>query len=125
MPNDPVTMEKASSDVPSSYWRMASHETPLTTAFSLFTPNVQLPHHSNWPHSATEPNSREDIGWPVPQRSMSYSNHDSLHHPSYSTFHQNPSEPSSRDEFAPRQGPPPPDVYPTNLTPTSVSGSGT
>jgi hypothetical protein len=57
---------------------------------------------------------------------MSYSNHDSLHHPSaYPTFHQNPSEPSSRDEFATRQTAPPPDGYPPTLTPTSVSGSTT
>lgn len=123
MPNDPASMVKVPSDVSPSYWRMNSHETPLTPAFSPFTSNVQLPTHSNWAHSATEPSSREDIGWSVPQRSMSYSNHDSLHHPSTYPFHQNPVEPNSRDEFASRQAAPPPDVYAPTLTPTSVSGS--
>jgi hypothetical protein len=124
MPNDPGSMAKNPSDVSSPYWRMNSHETPLTPAFSPFSSNVHLPPHPNWPHSATEPNSREDLGWSVPQRSMSYSNHDSLHHPpTYSAFHQSPQEPNSRDEFVPRQAAQPPDVYAPTLTPASVSAS--
>lgn len=119
-------MAKAPSDVTSPYWRINSHVTPLTPAFSPYSPHVQLPHHSNWPHSATEPHSREDIDWAIPQRSMSYSNSDSLNHSSaYPTFHQNPAEPNSRDDFGPRQAPQPPDVYAPTLTPTSVSGSTT
>jgi hypothetical protein len=117
-------MAKNPSDVSSPYWRMNNHDNHLTPAFSPFSSNIHLPHHSNWPHSATESSSREDLGWSVPPRSMSYSNHDSLHHPStYSTFHQSPQEPSSRDEFAPRQAAQPPDVYAPTLTPASVSAS--
>jgi hypothetical protein len=125
MPNDTASLAKNPSDVSSSYWRN-SHETPLTPAFSPFSSNVNLPPHSNWqPHSATEPTSREDLGWSVPPpRSMSFSNHDSFHHPStYPGFHQSPQEPNSRDDFAHRQAVPPPDVYAPTLTPTSVSAS--
>lgn len=126
MPNDSGSMAKNPSDVSSSYWRMNSHEPPLTPAFSPFSSNVHLPPHPNWPHSATEPSSREDLGWSVPPRSMSYSNHDSLHHPpAYSAFHQSPQEPNSRDEFAPRQAAQPPDAYAPTLTPVSVSASTT
>lgn len=125
MPNDNASLAKNPTDVSSSYWRMNSHEAPLTPVFSPFPPNANLPHHPNWPQSATEPTSRDDLGWSVPPpRSLSYSNHDSFHHPpTYPSFHQSPPEPNSRDEFTNRQTAPPPDVYAPTLTPTSVSAS--
>lgn len=116
---------KAPSDVSSSYWRMNNHESPLTPAFSPFSSNVQVPHHANWSHAATEPAPREELGgWPVPQRSMSYSHHEALHHPpAYPNYHHTSTEHNTREEYTHRPPPQQPDVYAPALTPTNVSVS--
>lgn len=60
-------------DVPSIYWRGTHQESPITPAFSPFTPSGQIPPVHTWPNHP-EPNSREDMSWSAPQRSISYSN---------------------------------------------------
>ncbi|KAI9053602.1 hypothetical protein LZ554_002556 [Drepanopeziza brunnea f. sp. 'monogermtubi'] len=61
-----------------SYWRINTHASPITPAFSPFTPNLQIPPWT--PHAEASP--RED-NWSAPQRSISYSNLEGLH-----TLHQ-------------------------------------
>jgi Fungal Zn(2)-Cys(6) binuclear cluster domain len=117
---DSVNMSKGSSDMPSSYWRMNSHESPMTPAFSPFSSNPQLPHHPTWSPAATEPSPREEFGWPVPQRSMSYGNHETLPHHSNYSFHHPPQSTNIRDEFSNRPSPHQLDVYPP-LPPTTNS----
>jgi hypothetical protein len=114
-------MAKPPLDNSSSYWRSNNHESPLTPAFPPYPPNVHP--HANWSHGPPEPTSRDDLGWTVPQRSMSYGNHESMHHPSaYSPFHQPPSDGSIREDYVSRPGPPP-EGYPPTLTPNSNSVS--
>ncbi|KAJ5032613.1 uncharacterized protein L3040_009210 [Drepanopeziza brunnea f. sp. 'multigermtubi'] len=61
-----------------SYWRINTHASPITPAFSPFTPNLQIPPWT--PHAEASP--RED-NWSAPQRSISYGNLEGLH-----TLHQ-------------------------------------
>lgn len=49
-------------------------ESPITpaSAYSPYTPGLQHPSHPSWPSIASEPASREEVNWTVPNRSMSY-----------------------------------------------------
>ncbi|KAH9218975.1 hypothetical protein DL95DRAFT_487244 [Leptodontidium sp. 2 PMI_412] len=78
------------------YWRVNPQDSPLTPAFSPFTPGLQIPPPQNWPNPHPEASPREDPGWSVPQRSISYSNLEGLH-----SQHQN-------TQYA--QYPPPPPI---------------
>jgi len=73
---------KSQTEMPQSFWRANPQESPLTPAFSPFTPNLQIPPPQNWPTTHTEPSPRDELSWPVPQRSISYSNLEGLqgHH---------------------------------------------
>ncbi|KAG0650969.1 hypothetical protein D0Z07_2503 [Hyphodiscus hymeniophilus] len=69
---------KTPSDMP-PYWRVNPQDSPMTPAFSPFTPSHQIPPPQNWPTSQAEPVQRDEMTWSVPQRSISYSNLESLH----------------------------------------------
>jgi len=78
---------KPQSDVPQSFWRGNPQESPMTPAFSPFTPSLQIPPHQNWPSSHAEPSPRDELSWSVPQRSNSYGNLESLqNHHQYSHY---------------------------------------
>ena len=67
------------SEVPQSFWRVNPQDSPVTPAFSPFTPNLQIPPPQNWPHPHTEASPRDELSWgSVPQRSISYSNIEGL-----------------------------------------------
>ncbi|CAG8956092.1 hypothetical protein HYFRA_00011876 [Hymenoscyphus fraxineus] len=99
-------------DVSQQYWRANAQDSPLTPAFSPFTPNLQIPPPQNWPTPHTEPSPREDMSWPVPQRSMSYNNLDGLqnHQQNYAPYSQAPPDhytAKPRSQQLPAMYPPP------------------
>ncbi|KAG9245697.1 hypothetical protein BJ878DRAFT_337641 [Calycina marina] len=61
-------------DSSSMYWRGQHQDSPMTPAFSPFTPSGQNLPVQTWPKSQPEPNQRDDASWPAPHRSMSYNN---------------------------------------------------
>ena len=76
-------------DVPQSFWRATPQDSPLTPAFSPFTPTgIQIPPpQQSWPTPHTDASPRDDLAWSVPQRSISYSNLEGLSSQSqYSQF---------------------------------------
>lgn len=74
-------------EIPPSYWRVNAQDSPMTPAFSPFTPSLQVPPPQNWSASQTEPSPRDELSWSVPQRSMSYGNLESLqNHSQYSPY---------------------------------------
>jgi hypothetical protein len=76
----PGLKQQGQGDVPQTFWRQNNaQDSPLTPAFSPFTPSLQIPPPQNWPTPHTEPSPRDDISWSVPQRSISYSNLEGLH----------------------------------------------
>lgn len=86
---------KPQGDVSQTFWRPNPQESPITPAFSPFTPSLQIPPAQNWPPPHTEPSPRDEIAWSVPQRSSSYSNLDGLqnqqqysHYPPTNPQHQ-------------------------------------
>jgi len=66
--------ELPQADVPNMYWKGNHQESPITPAFSPFTPSGPIPPVHTWPNNQPEPSPREDLSWSVPQRSISYSN---------------------------------------------------
>ena len=75
----PGLKQQGQSDVPQTFWRSnTAQDSPLTPAFSPFTPNLHIPPPQNWPTPHTEPSPRDEAGWSVPQRSISYSNLEGL-----------------------------------------------
>lgn len=99
MAPDASPSTKPQSDVPQSFWRVNPQDSPLTPAFSPFTPSLQIPPPQNWPASHPEPSPREDIGWSVPQRSISYSNLEGLHNNHQYGPYANPSPQSGPDPY--------------------------
>ncbi|KAL2064857.1 hypothetical protein VTL71DRAFT_3997 [Oculimacula yallundae] len=82
------------------YWRVNAQDSPLTPAFSPFTPGLQIPPPQNWPAPHTEASPREDPGWSVPQRSISYSNLEGLHNQHQNTqYAQYPPPPPINDHY--------------------------
>ncbi|KAI9890691.1 MAG: hypothetical protein M1814_003760 [Vezdaea aestivalis] len=66
-------------DPSSNFWRLA--ESPMTPAFSTFQspPSMTAPESNGAARSAYPVDgSREDVGWPLPSRSMSFGNVESL-----------------------------------------------
>lgn len=114
IPGEPVNLSKGSPDMPSPYWR---NESPMTPGFSSFAPGLHLSHHTTWSPAATEPSPREEFGWSLPQRSMSYGSHETLLQHSNYSFHPTT---NGRDDFSNRPSPHPLDVY-SSLPPTTGS----
>jgi hypothetical protein len=83
------------SDVPQSFWRVNPQDSPLTPAFSPFTPNLQIPPPQNWPAPHPEASPRDDMSWSVPQRSNSYSNLEGLQsqHQQYAQYGHQSAQP--------------------------------
>jgi len=79
---------KPQPDIANSYWRMNNQDSPMTPAFSPFTPNLPNPSAQNWTPQQAEPSPREEMSWSVPQRSISYSNLEGLQggHQAYSPY---------------------------------------
>jgi hypothetical protein len=132
----PGLKQQGQSDVPPAFWSQNStRDSPLTPAFSPFTPNLHIPPPQSWPTQHTEPSPREDIAWSVPQRSISYSNLEGLHgqqpqHQYTPSYTQSPSSsvPDNHYTTKPRQHPgmyPPPSTQTTNsmMVPTSATSS--
>lgn len=90
------------------YWRVNPQDSPITPAFSPFTPGLQMPPSQNWP-PPHEASPREDPGWSVPQRSSSYSNFEGLHNqepnPQYAQY---PPPPPIHDQYSKPPGMQPP-----------------
>jgi hypothetical protein len=86
-PDASPSTSKAPSEIPPSYWRVNAQESPMTPAFSPFTPSLQVPPPQNWPASQAESIQRDEMSWSVPQRSMSYGSLESLQsHNQYSPY---------------------------------------
>ncbi|KAG4033292.1 hypothetical protein MFRU_005g03040 [Monilinia fructicola] len=69
---------KTPADMSGNYWSTSSQESPMTPGFSPYiAPNMHMGNAQNWQsrghHGQSETNAREPE-WPVPQRSVSYSN---------------------------------------------------
>lgn len=78
-PNTSPVVAKSQAEAHQGYWRATPQESPITPAFSPFTPGLHIPPSQNWPASHTEPSPRDESSWPPPQRSSSYSNIEGLH----------------------------------------------
>ncbi len=101
-PEASPSTSKTPSDIP-PYWRVNAQDSPMTPAFSPFTPGLQIPPPHNWPTSQAEPIQRDELTWSVPQRSMSYGNLETLHSQNQYSPYPNPHS----------QHPPPLDHYST------------
>ncbi|KAB8298974.1 hypothetical protein EYC80_001115 [Monilinia laxa] len=69
---------KTPADMTGNYWPTSSQESPMTPGFSPYVaPNMHMGNAQNWQsrghHGQSEASSREPE-WPLPQRSVSYSN---------------------------------------------------
>jgi hypothetical protein len=96
MAPDVSSNPKPQTEAPQSFWRQNPQDSPLTPAFSPFTPSLQIPPPQNWPTSQTEASPRDDLSWSVPQRSISYSNLEGLqqhHQQHYTPYSHAPSHP--------------------------------
>lgn len=122
MASDASPGTKSQAELPQSFWRVNPQESPLTPAFSPFTPNLQIPPPQNWPATHTEPSSRDELSWSVPQRSISYSNLEGLqgHHP-YSPYPPpNAQNHSATDHYTTKPRLPQAGMYPPPIS-TSTS----
>ena len=99
MAPDASPSSKAPGEGPPSFWRGNPHDSPMTPAFSPFTPNLTMPPAQSWPISHPEASPREDLSWAgsAPQRSISYSNLEGLQnqtHQQYSPYPHAPTQPA-------------------------------
>jgi hypothetical protein len=84
---------KPQTEVSQSFWRANPQDSPLTPAFSPFTPSLQIPPPQSWPPPQTEASPRDELAWSVPQRSISYSNLEGLQgQQHYAPFQHPPSQ---------------------------------
>ncbi|PSS27884.1 hypothetical protein M430DRAFT_93507 [Amorphotheca resinae ATCC 22711] len=97
---------KSQADLPpQSYWRVNPQDSPLTPAFSPFTP---VPAQT-WPSTHPDASPRDELSWSAHQRSISYSNLEGLQggQPQYVPFpnppHAQPSSHSGTYTTKPRQ----------------------
>jgi hypothetical protein len=82
---NPVNTDTLQAEVPQSFWRVNTRNSPLTPAFSPFTP-------SHWPGLNTE--ASPELPWSAPQRYISYSNMAGLQNQDQNTqFSYAPSHP--------------------------------
>lgn len=128
IPSDSPALSKPPGDTVPPYWRLNSHESPLTSGYPPYSPSLQQLSQSNWSPAAIDQVPREELGWStVPQRSMSYSNHETMSHNSgYPSYQHASNQSSIRDDFTHRthqsaQS----ELYPPSLTPGANSISGT
>ena len=111
-------------DLPQSFWRVNNQDSPLTPAFSPFTPSLPIPPPQSWPATHSEASPRDEMSWPVPQRSISYSNLEGLNnHHHYGSFPhpQNPQPHPSPDHYTSKPRAMHSSMYPP---PISTSNSG-
>ena len=120
-PDASPSMRAPPSDAPQSLWRTNAQDSPLTPAFSPFTPNLQIPPPQNWPAPHTDASPRDEIGWSVPQRSISYSNLEGLqsHHQQYAQYGHPPSQPPT-DHYTTK----PRVLHSSGMYPPPISTSG-
>jgi hypothetical protein len=79
MDQSPASSKPGFEDPSSNFWRLA--ESPMTPApYSTFAgpPSVAAHHHSETRTAFPIEGSREDVGWPLPSRSMSFGNVEGL-----------------------------------------------
>lgn len=103
------------------FGRINQQESPLTPAFSPFTPSLQGPPPQNWPASHPEPSPREELAWPVPQRSISYSNLEGLHNQQQYPPYSNSSSQQGSGVYTPK----PRVLHSTGMYPPPIQTSGT
>lgn len=114
----PSTSSQAT--LPQSYWGVNPQESPLTPAFSPFTPGISIPSTQNWPVSHGEPSPRDEMGWQVPGRSISYGNIDSIQNQSQ-FGPSNPQSHPSTENYALKGRPLHSSMYPPPIS-SSVGG---
>jgi len=121
---------KSQVELPRGFWRANPQESPLTPSFSPFTttPSLPMPPPQAWSSGHTTPGSRDDGSWPLPQRSISYSNLEGMQsQPPYgysSPIHQPQSSVSEHYTMKPRisnAGLYPPTITTANLHPSVPS----
>ncbi|TVY55191.1 hypothetical protein LCER1_G003900 [Lachnellula cervina] len=121
---------KQQTEMPQSYWRPNPQDSPLTPAFSPFTPSLQIPPPQNWPNSHPEHSPRDDSNWSAPQRSISYSNLEGLqNHQPYTPYTNTPATPATDHYTTKPRGQhagmyPPPILTPTSAITAPASSSG-
>lgn len=97
---------KPQTDIPQTFWRANPHDSPITPAFSPFTPSTHsTPHSQNWANQHADTSPRDGLSWNVPpQRSMSYNNLDNLHNQQqqYTSYSQPPHSASENYSAKPR-----------------------
>lgn len=100
MAPDASPSTKAQGDVPQTFWRVNPQDSPITPAFSPFTPNMAIPPSQGWPASHPEPSPREDMSWGSgPQRSISYSNLEGMQSQQHYSAYPNPPTPSVPEHY--------------------------
>ena len=118
--------ERPQPDVPGMYWKGNHQESPITPAFSPFTPSGQAPPVQTWPNNHPDPSPREDLSWSIPpQRSMSYSNLEGVpnQYPQpYQPPPQSQAHPTDHYTTKPRMSHP--GIYPPPITTTSSHSAG-
>lgn len=115
---------KHQAEMPQSFWRPNPQDSPLTPAFSPFTPSLQIPPPQNWPPHHPEPSPREDISWSAPQRSISYGNIESLqNHHQYPPYSNAPPNATEHYTTKPRGMYPPPISAPASAITAPASSS--
>lgn len=117
MAHDTSPSATPQSALPQPYWGVHPQDSPLTPAFSPYTPNLNIPPAQNWPVSHAEPGAREELAWSVPQRSA----FDNLQgHPQFAGSSHPPTHPSP-DNFSMKGRPLHGGMYPPPIS-TSVGG---
>ncbi|KAI9729412.1 MAG: hypothetical protein M1818_008533 [Claussenomyces sp. TS43310] len=121
--SEPSTIPKGPNDPSLPYWRVGNgHGSPVAPAYTQFTPPSQTPRHSNWSPSTVEPGQREQMGWGVPQRTMSYGSLEGLQHqPPFPTFHPAAGQGSLREVYSPKPGGHQSNAYSSVHTPSSMA----
>jgi hypothetical protein len=112
---------KTPGDVSQTFWRVNPQDSPITPAFSPFTPNLSIPSGQGWPASHPEASPREDMSWGSgPQRSISYSNIEGLQSQQHYSPYPNPPTPSVPDHYEAK-----PRIVPSSgMYPPPISTSG-
>lgn len=98
MAPEPSPGSKTQGDMSQTFWRPNPQDSPITPAFSPYTPGMNIPPPHNWPSHA-EPSPREDGPWGPPQRSISYSNIEGLQNQQHYSTYPNPPTPAIPEQF--------------------------
>jgi len=116
-PDTSPNTAKTPSDMP-PYWRVNPQDSPMTPAFSPFT---TIPPPQNWSTSQAEPVHRDELSWSVPQRSMSYSNLESLQSQNQYSPYPHSQAPPLSDHFSAKPRTMHSGMYPPLIsTPSSI-----